>query len=92
MQINFLNYVSNMLPLVRKHEYLIIKALLNQVSDISSIYDTISEEIADFSAVVAPMYAQIRINALENARLKGLRDSLLPRLMSGEINVSDIDI
>lgn len=51
-----------------------------------------AEEIAAFSAVVAPMYAQIRINALENARLKGLRDSLLPRLMSGEIDVSDIDI
>lgn len=49
------------------------------------------DEIADFSAVVAPMYAQIRINALENERLKNLRDSLLPRLMSGEIDVSDID-
>ena len=55
-------------------------------------YMPTAEEIADFSAVVAPMYAKIRINALENARLKGLRDSLLPRLMSGEINVSDIDI
>ena len=51
-----------------------------------------AEEIAAFSAVVAPMYAQIRINAMENARLKDLRDSLLPRLMSGEIEVSDVDI
>ena len=50
------------------------------------------EEIATFSAVVAPMYAQIRVNAMENARLKALRDSLLPRLMSGEIDVSDISI
>lgn len=50
-----------------------------------------AEEIAVFSAVVAPMYAQIRVNAMENARLKALRDSLLPRLMSGEIDVSDID-
>ena len=49
-----------------------------------------ADEIADFSAVVAPIYAQIRVNALENARLKGLRDSLLPRLMSGELDVSDI--
>ena len=49
-------------------------------------------EIAVFSAMVAPMYAQIRINAMENARLKALRDSLLPRLMSGEIEVSDIEI
>ena len=51
-----------------------------------------AEEIATFSAVVAPMYAQIRINAMENARLKDLRDSLLPRLMSGEIEVSDVGI
>lgn len=50
-----------------------------------------ADEIADFSAVVAPMYAQIRVNALENSRLKDLRDSLLPRLMSGEIDVADID-
>ena len=47
---------------------------------------------SDFSAVVAPIYAQIRINALENARLKALRDSLLPKLISGEIDVSDIQI
>lgn len=51
-----------------------------------------AEEIADFSAIVAPIYAQIRVNAMENARLKDLRDSLLPRLMSGEIDVSAIDI
>lgn len=55
-------------------------------------YMPTADEIADFSAVVAPMYAQIRINAMENARLKGLRDSLLPRLMSGEINVSDVQV
>lgn len=51
-----------------------------------------AEEIAAFSAVVAPMYAQIRVNAMENARLKALRDSLLPRLMSGEIDVSDLQL
>lgn len=51
-----------------------------------------TEEIAAFSAVVTPMYAQIRVNAMENARLKALRDTLLPRLMSGEIDVSDIRI
>ena len=55
-------------------------------------YMPTADEIADFSAVVAPMYAQIRINAMENARLKGLRDSLLPRLMSGEIDMSGADI
>ena len=49
-------------------------------------------EVTEFSVIVAPMYEQIRINAMENARLKALRDTLLPRLMSGEIDVSDIDL
>lgn len=48
------------------------------------------DELAEFQSLVSPMYAQIRINAIENDRLKRLRDSLLPKLMSGEIDVSTI--
>ena len=50
------------------------------------------DEISEFTALVHPMYEQIRVNAVESNRLKQLRDSLLPRLMSGEIDVSDIHI
>lgn len=50
------------------------------------------EELAEFQSVVSPMYAQMRINAIENDRLKRLRDSLLPKLMSGEIDASDIQL
>lgn len=49
-------------------------------------------ELAEFQSVVSPMYAQIRINRIENEKLKKLRDSLLPKLMSGELDVSDIDL
>lgn len=48
------------------------------------------DEQAEFQSLVSPMYAQIRINAIENDRLKRLRDSLLPKLMSGEIDVSAV--
>ena len=48
-------------------------------------------EISAFTAIVAPMYAQIEINTLENARLKLLRDALLPRLISGKLSVSALD-
>lgn len=48
------------------------------------------DELVEFQSLVSPMYAQMRINAIENDKLKRLRDSLLPRLMSGEIDVSDI--
>ena len=50
------------------------------------------DELAEFQSLVSPMYAQIRINAIENDRRKRLRDSLLPKLMSGEIDVSTIQL
>ncbi len=48
--------------------------------------------ITAFEAVVRPMDDIIRTNHEENCRLQELRDALLPRLMSGEVDVSDIDI
>lgn len=50
------------------------------------------EDIASFNSHVHPMYEQIRVNAIENERLRRLRGSLLPKLMSGEIDVSDVSI
>ncbi len=44
-----------------------------------------------FNSVVKPITEFIISNQNENIRLADLRDSLLPRLMSGEIDVSDID-
>lgn len=49
-----------------------------------------AEEIAEYQSIVSPMLEQIKCNAIENDRLKRLRDSLLPKLMSGEIDVSGI--
>ena len=43
--------------------------------------------IAEFSSIVAPMYDQIRTNAIENNSLRQLRDYLLPLLMSGQISI-----
>ena len=50
------------------------------------------DELAEFQSLVSPMYAQMRINAIENDKLKRLRDSLLPMLMSGEIDVSSVHL
>lgn len=41
---------------------------------------------------VSAMYRQMSSNIDENSKLSKLRDSLLPRLMSGEIDVSNINI
>ena len=45
-----------------------------------------------FEDIIAPMDAAIRNNYDEICRLQNIRDSLLPRLMSGELDVSDLDL
>lgn len=50
------------------------------------------ERIEKFELIVAPMDAAIRNNYDEICRLQAVRDSLLPRLMSGELDVSNIGI
>lgn len=45
-----------------------------------------------FDAITTPMVEQIVSNSIENKRLAMMRDVLLPRLMSCEIDVSDIRI
>ena len=51
-----------------------------------------SEKLDEFEALVAPMDTAIRNNYDEICRLEQLRDTLLPKLMSGELDVSDIDL
>lgn len=43
-------------------------------------------------AVARPMFEQIKKNQFENQYLEMLRDSLLPKLMSGELDVSDLKL
>ena len=50
------------------------------------------DEIACFHSVVGPMFEQILNNQLENDSLAEMRDTLLPRLMSGELDVTNLDI
>lgn len=46
----------------------------------------------EFSDIVIPIRDRIRENRKENQKLEELRDRLLPKLMSGELDVSDLDI
>lgn len=43
-----------------------------------------------FLDIAEPIYRAVLSNSIENLRLVALRDSLLPKLMSGEIDVADI--
>ena len=48
------------------------------------------EALGAFDEIIQPIFAQIRNLRDENANLYRLRDALLPKLMSGELDVSDI--
>ena len=50
------------------------------------------DTISQFCEVVTPIYNQIGANLIENQRLVSLRDTLLPKLMNGEIDVSKVKI
>ena len=50
------------------------------------------EELTAFHNFAAPIFGKIKENQRESVRLSELRDTLLPKLMSGEIDVSDVKI
>ena len=59
----------------------------------SEILMRLSDEDAQgFLDVAEPIYQAVLSNSIENLRLAALRDSLLPKLMSGEIDVSGIQL
>ena len=63
-------------------------------NDIMSITCNYPDEniIAGFNNICRPYFEKIITNQYENTRLASIRDALLPKLMSGEIDVSNVDI
>ena len=51
-----------------------------------------TERFSYFSGIASSSFTVIRNNFYENIRLAALRDALLPRLMSGELDVSNIEL
>lgn len=56
------------------------------------IFIPLDREIVKFEAIVTPIDAAIRNNYEEICRLEKIRDALLPKLMSCELDVSAIEI
>ena len=48
--------------------------------------------LQEFNSAITPLFALIRQNSEESKRLAQLRDTLLPKLMSGEIDVSKVQV
>ena len=51
-----------------------------------------NETIEEFNAFCTPIFQQQEALEAENSRLTDIRDALLPKLISGELDVSDIDL
>ena len=50
------------------------------------------ENLVKFYEIVSPIYAKIILNCEENLNLEQLRDTLLPKLMNGEIDLDNMEI
>ena len=58
----------------------------------SEIYIATKKDYEDFNRIVKPLFETMLQNQLENKQLATIRDSLLPKLMNGEIDVDSIEI
>ena len=99
-------YTEMKLPNVAKYVYHFVKskdlasmnagsAVPSMTTDILNAMDIIipsAEVLLQFDNTVAPMYKMMQFNELQNAKLATIRDTLLPKLMTGEIDVSSIQL
>ena len=88
----FIYYLLQILGLSNRHigtsQPLLTQGILNAIT----INIPEKELIIKFGDVADAIQEQIDKNALENNRLIELRNSLLPKLMSGELDISELDI
>lgn len=70
----------------------VFDAIITKDFETEQVFKLSPNDTDTFIRIVEPMYQSILNNSIEKQRLIALRDSLLPKLMSGEIDVSKLDI
>lgn len=70
----------------------VFDAIITRDFETEQVFKLSEDDTNTFIKIAEPMYQSILNNSVENQRLIALRDSLLPKLMSGEIDVSSISI
>lgn len=53
------------------------------------IFEASKEVMCKFTEVVSPFFEKIRMNSLQNNTLENIRSRILPRLLSGQVSLSD---
>ena len=69
-----------------------VPSMTTNILNAMQLYIPDDETLCIFEDTVTPMYVQMQENENQSVILAKLRDTLLPKLMSGELDVSDIDI
>ena len=80
-RINRLGQSGSTIVNLNKAQFGLMEALVPSINDMN-----------DFDTTVKPLFERILANQYENQRLAALRDTLLPKLMNGEIDVSAVEI
>lgn len=70
----------------------VFDAIITRDFDTEKIPALSVEQATAFLAIAEPIYNSILNRTFENQRLSALRDTLLPKLMNGEIDVSEVKI
>ena len=69
-----------------------VPSMTTNILNAMQLYIPDDEKLCIFEETVTPMYAQMQENDKQSVNLAKLRDTLLPRLMSGDLDVSDIEL
>lgn len=69
-----------------------VPSMTTNILNAMQLYIPDAETLQSFEKMVQPMYLVIQENNKQSANLEALRDTLLPKLMSGELDVSEIDL
>ena len=99
-------YTEMKLPNVAKFVYHFVKAkdlasmnagsaVPSMTTDILNAMEVVipsASALEEFESLVAPMYEAMEANDVQSQTLSKMRDTLLPRLMSGEIDVSAVQL
>lgn len=70
----------------------VFDAIITRDFETEQIFKLSEDDTNTFIKIVEPMYQLILNNSVENQRLIALRNSLLPKLMSGEVDLSSIQL
>jgi predicted membrane metal-binding protein len=87
------NYEINILSIFNNLIFVpLVSIIIYPLSLLTLIIRPLDNVLLEYEELATPLFNMIESNQQESRRLAQLRDTLLPRLMSGEIKVGDVTL